>query len=853
MTSNKMNIRDFCDDNNIKWFPINLQVEKSKLDEWGNQKYTKVAKYPQQYKSKPNQNDFINLDEMDIIERHDYYDDCDSMAVDTTNIWQIDVDFKDNWDYKNDYPLSYKFVKELIKKYPYKESSTKKKGKHFFIKIKNSTEELNKLNFPKCRISDINCKYIDIEVLKGQWSFTNKNISINNYNGEIPEFDINDIYGSKLEELKEKHEPKINEQPAKGPKRIIKIKSKKGKSQKSENNSYVPKGKIEEIANIIDIKYLDDYDSWTKIIWSLSNDTNDNYNIAKYISMKSTKYDETNFNNLWENSKIGNSISTMFYYAKLSNEKLFYEIITKYTSDNNFTHTGLAQEYLNISDDCIYKNDTLYIYYNNKWYEDAKLNKLRSLITKILLPYIAKINIAISNEIHKLVADDNDNADKIAGLTKKQKATNDVMKNIQQATFKKYVAECIIQELTLNNYDEIEFDKNGYILPFKNVVYDLKKHVVRKPEKSDYILSYINYDLDERNEDKLALIDELINKIFPNKNIRDNYLGYLATGLYGVHIEKFVIANGSGRNGKGVVNELMEGLLTSTFFYRANNTLLLNPLKEGINIQVANMNNKRMVVYTEPDSENKKINSSTMKELTGGKHISAEKKFSNDDQTRLKAIHILECNKRPKINGKIDTSITGRISDIPFVSYFTTNKDDLNDDNANNVYEANSYYKSDEFKDEYKTTLFYYLIDFIKKYKIKNDYDVIDKLIDCTEVKERTKVYLDFSDEKYDWFINTYKKKDKSYVSMKDVFFYFKHSDYYNNLTKKDKRDLNYNSFTQYIKDNHNLRRFFRDTYQYKDENGCKKCVRSILLGFVYNPNDIEGEIDEGSESDYLE
>jgi phage/plasmid-associated DNA primase len=279
----------------------------------------------------------------------------------------------------------------------------------------------------------------------------------------------------------------------------------------------------------------------------------------------------------------------------------------------------------------------------------------------------------------------------------------------------------------------------------------------------------------------------------------------------------------------------------------------LNPLKEGINIQVANMHNKRMVVYTEPDSENKKINASTMKELTGGKKISAESKFSNDDETRLKAIHILECNKRPKINGKIDTSITGRICDIPFVSYFTTNKDELNDDNANNVYEANSYYKSDEFKDEYKTTLFYYLIDFIKKYKIKNGNDVIDKLIDCTEVKERTKAYLDYSDEKYDWFINAYKKKDKSYVSMKDIFYYFKQSDYYNNLTKKDKRDLNYNSFTQYIKENHNLRRFFRDTYKYKDENGCKKCVRSILLGFIYNPNDNEGVIDEGSESDYLE
>lgn len=43
---------------------------------------------------------------------------------------------------------------------------------------------------------------------------------------------------------------------------------------------------IKKYADLINLEYLDDYDSWTKIIWSLANDDEDHFEIAKYISMK---------------------------------------------------------------------------------------------------------------------------------------------------------------------------------------------------------------------------------------------------------------------------------------------------------------------------------------------------------------------------------------------------------------------------------------------------------------------------------------------------------------------------------------------------------------------------------------
>jgi hypothetical protein len=49
----------------------------------------------------------------------------------------------------------------------------------------------------------------------------------------------------------------------------------------------------------------------------------------------------------------------------------------------------------------------------------------------------------------------------------------------------------------------------------------------------------------------------MLDKIFIIKDERELYLIILATGLYGQTLEKFILANGEGRNGKGVLNEFV--------------------------------------------------------------------------------------------------------------------------------------------------------------------------------------------------------------------------------------------------------------------------------------------------------
>jgi hypothetical protein len=53
-------------------------------------------------------------------------------------------------------------------------------------------------------------------------------------------------------------------------------------------------------------------------------------------------------------------------------------------------------------------------------------------------------------------------------------------------------------------------------------------------------------------------------------------------------------------------------VLCGDYAYNGGNAILLNPIKAGNNPEVANMNNKRIVFYREPDTENQKINIATL-------------------------------------------------------------------------------------------------------------------------------------------------------------------------------------------------------------------------------------------------
>jgi hypothetical protein len=105
----------------------------------------------------------------------------------------------------------------------------------------------------------------------------------------------------------------------------------------------------EKIVNLIGVKYIDEYSSWTKIMWAMRNE-NYSEEFAMEISKKSKKFDKKVFLKLWyrdvyEGDKLVKQ-GTLNYYAKLSDPK-GYELIyiEKHLANLDVFDEGLLKDY----------------------------------------------------------------------------------------------------------------------------------------------------------------------------------------------------------------------------------------------------------------------------------------------------------------------------------------------------------------------------------------------------------------------------------------------------------------------------------------------------------------------------
>ena len=766
-----MDILTYLDSKNIKWFDIYLEIDGK------NKKLLDInGKRPGVGSIMQTTNDF---DKPLIKNTNSEY-----IAIDTRKMLHIDIDFKDDFEYNQD---AIDFVENISNDLPYYRSLTKMRGKHVFFE---TNHKINK--------NRVQTKFDDIEILCGQWAWAKKDTII--YNHDCESYELDNL--KFLEESK----PTTSEDS--------------GISDDESN-----KTELKDILNNIDIKYVDDYDSWSKIVWALRNNSKTNKKLARQFSKRSHKFDEDYFSKLWKNTRSGNSIATIYHYSKKSNKLTFQKIKSKYMSidDHLGTDDYLARLFLEDNGVCyVYKNDTLYTYNRKIWSVDKSNNKLCCYISCYLFELL-NIKLMSLNRLISKYTMENDQS-KIKSLQEQRKFINGVISSVLSTSKIIKISQRIIHLLSCQDFDHIEFDSNPYLFCFNNKCYDLKIGKWVKPKRDDYILTTCRYDYELSSPHNLNELSELINQIFPDEEIKKTYISFMSTSLFGIPIEKFIIANGSGGNGKGVLNELLVETL-GDYSYTAPNDLLLNSIKSGNNPAVASMNNKRLVIYREPDSENQKLCGASIKEITGGSQINARMNYSNDTKTRLRATHILECNKKPKIDGRKDDSIERRLVDIPFKSTFT-NKQELLDQDLPYVFKANIYYKSDEFKKKFKSTLFDYLIQYIK-----DEPDVCNNPYTCKEVLQRTKEYIQDSDDLYsilsESIENTNCKTD--YVSCKDLYNIYKSSEFFYNLSKKQKREQNYKWFRLELVSNNNYKIYYRDIYKPKI-NGKQINVNNVLI-----------------------
>ena len=165
----------------------------------------------------------------------------------------------------------------------------------------------------------------------------------------------------------------------------------------------------------------------------------------------------------------------------------------------------------------------------------------------------------------------------------------------------------------------------------------------------------------------------------------------------------------------GYLNELMFILLGGYAYKLSIEVLIKDVKKTGDNPELANMNNMRMVVSSEPE-DGTKIQKGITKEITGCNEISARGLYSGNTLTKLVCTLIVECDKKLLLSGRMDTSVLERILDIPFESTFVSNPKNV--DESRGIYQGNTLYKTDAWQ---KNTL---VLCFILYYRIRKKHSM---------------------------------------------------------------------------------------------------------------------------------
>ena len=560
------------------------------------------------------------------------------------------------------------------------------------------------------------------------------------------------------------------------------------KAKKAENTiTQIPSDitLLKKLVNLIQVEYCDNRDDWLKILFAMKK-CGFTEEDAREWSSQSERYTECGFDSAWTQyfvEEITAGEGTIKYYANLSNAGEYWRLTMKENVLTYKTEGDFANLFWHLKGDCcIYADGVKYIYFKDAWREVHDLDILRHFINTTLKEYFHSL-LEVYKDCVEAYRKILDFLDGIVGKTQ-------WIANITKQFTDRLVGEQIDQEDV--------FDKKPHLFAFKNIGFDLNTRKEYKIQKDDYITQNTNNEYIEPSQDDVNTIDKLFTQIFPDPEVRKCYLSVLFISMTGEHPENLFLANGCGRNGKGLINELMFELMGGYAYKLSIDVLTKETKRTGANPEMANLHKIRLALANEPE-DNVKLLMGIIKELTGGNETTARALYSSRTRTLLHLLLLLECNKKPLIAGRIDTSVLERIVDIPFEACFVSNEEDV--DESKYIYLKNIEYKTEAWRKQHYSALFRYLLD-----------NAPAKLYIPDRIKNLSRQYVLGSDEMYAWIKENYETADNTeYVKLKDVFDLYKASDLYSNLTKLEKRNLNKKAFSELISNHIVLKRQFRN------------------------------------------
>jgi phage/plasmid-associated DNA primase len=538
-----------------------------------------------------------------------------------------------------------------------------------------------------------------------------------------------------------------------------------------------------------------DYTSWIKVGMALK--SIDALDLFLLFSKSSPRYDERGCMEAWQGFQPSNiTVASLYYWAKKRDKMTYYALLERKKPLGN--EYEIAQVAKCIVQDVFRKEEDFYTY--DKYWTKTTQDDLRCYVMNELRQYVWICLGVITKQT------DMENYEEVVSRLRMVLNSQINKVNGQKSILDQY-------RITMPKV-EVDLDTlQPYYFCFKNCAFDLRTNRRVETTREDYITQHTGYDYEEPTQEQINTVSRLIDSIFPNPEKRRFYMSVLRTGMIGLAFENMIFATGGGGNGKGLLNGFYANMLGTSYYYKGKVSLLTEPMKQGANPEVANIHNKRMVLFSEP-ADNAKIQVGTMKELTGGGTINARGLYQSDTKIRLSLTCVLEYNHttKPTLSGDIDDAIIRRLRVCEFTQSF---KKRVNGVLPEGCQEINEFFKTDEFTKGHRCALFKYLLGYT---------DI--GLYETDIIKEETLKYFNSSDEFLSWFDSEYEltEDEDDFVSIKNMMDSYR---YFTRRSKKDSKNITRKSFLETFESHFK----FKSLYLFKERkkiNG--EDYRSIFI-----------------------
>ncbi|KAJ3074869.1 hypothetical protein HK102_005710, partial [Quaeritorhiza haematococci] len=265
---------------------------------------------------------------------------------------------------------------------------------------------------------------------------------------------------------------------------------------------------------------------------------------------------------------------------------------------------------------------------------------------------------------------------------KNTKLANQIFKvknNVKTDAFIDRVIRRTCARLFSKGYKDLvrNLDKNKDLLAFNNGVYDLNKGEFREGRADDYISKSVGYDYIPGCKDHRAELDDFFAKLFPDDELRDYVLRYLASCLSGNTRDQMIFFGyGSGRNGKSKLLALMKETLGPDYASTTDKGVVIGQQRPDANAvtHALNMLKGKRFAYISETVEGSKINESAFKAMSGEDCMFSRELYKQGQEIKPEFKLFMVCNHLPKFNAA-DDAMVRRIAVIPFQSKFVHPKE----------------------------------------------------------------------------------------------------------------------------------------------------------------------------------